>query len=82
LINHYDLRTEKSDEYRYDRPPRCEECNRIRLLADGILKPCLHSDQEIPVDFDDIEASIRETVARKPARGTACTLRSIMEIGG
>lgn len=82
LINHYDLKLEKSDEYRYDRPPRCEECNRIRLLADGILKPCLHSDQEIPVDFDDIEGSLLETVARKPARGTACTVRGMMEIGG
>jgi cyclic pyranopterin phosphate synthase len=82
LINHYDLKLEKSDAYRYDRPPRCEECNRIRLLADGILKPCLHSDQEIPVDFDDIEGSLLETVARKPARGTACTVRGMMEIGG
>jgi cyclic pyranopterin phosphate synthase len=82
LINHYDLSAEKSDDYRYDRPPRCEECNRIRLLADGILKPCLHSDLEIPVDFNDIEASLLETVARKPARGMICTVRSMMEIGG
>ena len=82
LINHYDLSAEKSDDYRYDRPPRCEECNRIRLLADGLLKPCLHSDQEIPVDFEDIEGSLLETVARKPERGTACTVRGMMEIGG
>jgi cyclic pyranopterin phosphate synthase len=82
LINHYDLSAEKSDDYRYDRPPRCEECNRIRLLADGTLKPCLHSDLEIPVDLNDIEGSLLETVARKPARGLACTARSMMEIGG
>jgi cyclic pyranopterin phosphate synthase len=82
LINHYDLRAEKSDDYHYDRPPRCQECNRIRLLADGTLKPCLHSDLEIPVDFNDIEASLLETVARKPARGMACTVRSMTEIGG
>lgn len=25
----------------------CEGCNKIRLTADGKLKPCLHSDQEI-----------------------------------
>ena len=82
LINHYDLAAEKRDDYRYDRPPRCEECNRIRLLADGTLKPCLHSDQEIPVDMNDIEGSLLETVARKPARGQACTVRNMMEIGG
>ena len=27
----------------------CKHCNRIRLTADGRLKPCLHSDQEIDV---------------------------------
>ena len=27
----------------------CSECDRIRLTADGKLKPCLHSSQEIPL---------------------------------
>jgi len=27
----------------------CDNCNRIRLTADGKLKPCLHSDKEIDV---------------------------------
>jgi cyclic pyranopterin phosphate synthase len=82
LINHYVLGAEKIDGYSYDRPPRCEECNRIRLLADGTLKPCLHSDHEIPIDLNDIEASLLETVAAKPERGLVCTGRSMMEIGG
>jgi cyclic pyranopterin phosphate synthase len=82
LINHYVLAGEKTDDYRYDRPPRCEECNRIRLLADGTLKPCLHSDEEIPIDLKDIEGSLRTTIARKPQRGSVCTRRSMMEIGG
>jgi cyclic pyranopterin phosphate synthase len=82
LINHYALAEEKIDDYSYDRPPRCQECNRIRLLADGTLKPCLHSDREIPVDLNNIEASLLETVAAKPARGLTCTGRSMMEIGG
>jgi len=82
LINHYALAAEKVDDYHYDRPPRCEECNRIRLLADGTLKPCLHSDEEIPIDLEDIEGSLRTTIARKPQRGSVCTGRSMMEIGG
>jgi cyclic pyranopterin phosphate synthase len=82
LINHFALAEEKINEYVYDRPPRCGECNRIRLLADGTLKPCLHSDREIPIDLDDIEASLLKTVSAKPARGRACTGRSMMEIGG
>ena len=82
LINHFALGVEKTDNYRYERPPHCEECNKIRLLADGSLKPCLHSDEEIPIDIEDIEGSLRKTVARKPERGSACTGRSMMEIGG
>ncbi|UCF98168.1 MAG: radical SAM protein [Spirochaetaceae bacterium] len=82
LINHFALGAEKSDNYNFERPPRCDECNKIRLLADGSLKPCLHSDEEIPVDLDDIEGSLRATIARKPERGSMCTGRSMMEIGG
>ena len=57
----------------------CGNCNRIRLTADGMLKPCLHSNQEIDVKRilrDEREASsciqeklmrrIEETVMNKP----------------
>ncbi len=33
----------------------CSHCNRIRLTADGKLKPCLHSNQEI-----DVKAILRQ----------------------
>lgn len=82
LINHFSLTEEKQDAYSYDRPPRCETCNRIRLLADGSLKPCLHSDLEVPLNRSDIEGSLRRTIAGKPQRGSACSGRSMMEIGG
>jgi cyclic pyranopterin phosphate synthase len=82
LINHFAVGAEKTDNYNYERPPRCDECNKIRLLADGSLKPCLHSDEEIPVDMEDIAGSLRETIFRKPERGSVCTGRSMMEIGG
>jgi cyclic pyranopterin phosphate synthase len=82
LINHFALGAEKTDNYNYERPPRCGECNKIRLLVDGSLKPCLHSDEEIPVDMEDIEGSLCKTIARKPERGSVCMGRSMMEIGG
>ena len=82
LINHFSLHTQKRDNMPFDRPPRCESCNRIRLMADGNLKPCLHSDHEVPVNFSDIEASIREAVAFKPRQGAVCTNRRMIEIGG
>ena len=64
------------------RPPACSECNRLRLLARGVLKPCLHSNTEIPVDFTDIAGSLRAAAAAKPKRGSACTSRAMVEIGG
>jgi len=82
LINHYALGEEKLDTYRFDRPPACGACNKIRLLADGTLKPCLHSNREFPLDPEDIEGSLRRTVAAKPERGGACTNRPMVGIGG
>ena len=47
----------------------CAECNRLRLTADGHLKPCLHSREEISVkglDEEGMARAIREAVGRKP----------------
>jgi len=82
LINHFDIASAKSEQYLFDRPPKCSTCNKIRLLADGQLKPCLHSDQEISLDPEDIEGSLRRTIDAKPANGCACTNRLMSQIGG
>ncbi len=65
-----------------DRPLPCEKCNRLRLTSDGFLKPCLFSNVEIKVDFEDIEGSIRKAVEAKPVEGTSCTGRTMRQIGG
>ncbi len=52
----------------------CAECNRLRLTADGRLRTCLFSDEEIDLrDYlrgeataQEIEKLIRETLSRKP----------------
>ena len=82
LIREYSLTEAKHDGGTFDRPSPCEECNRLRLLADGTLKPCLHSDIEIPVDMEDIASSLEETVQAKPKKGSVCTARGIAQIGG
>jgi cyclic pyranopterin phosphate synthase len=54
----------------------CQTCNRLRLTAAGLLKPCLSSDLSLDLrslvrggSNDGVIAdSIRELVARKPAR--------------
>jgi len=50
----------------------CKRCNRLRLTADGNLRPCLMSDLEIPLrdalrSGKDIRPLIEKAVALKPA---------------
>ena len=47
----------------------CEGCNKIRLTADGMLKPCLHSPAEISIrgrNAEEMKELIREAVYQKP----------------
>lgn len=82
LIRHYSLTENKSADVSFQRPYACYECNRIRLLSDGVLKPCLHSDNEIPVNPDDPAESVRKAIEAKPEKGTVCLSRSMVQIGG
>lgn len=82
LINHFELGRPKQEGYRFDRPPSCATCNRIRLMADGMLKPCLHSDAEVKLDLSRIEESLREAILGKPRKGGICANRAMSEIGG
>jgi cyclic pyranopterin phosphate synthase len=56
----------------------CASCNRLRLTAAGLLKPCLSSDMSLDLrgllrdgaDDAEIEHAITELVMRKPERHT------------
>ena len=59
----------------------CSECNRLRLTADGYLKPCLHSGTELCIKGLDPEGMIhafREAIRLKPEQHDplSATLRS------
>jgi len=77
----YDYETVKK-ELSAERPLSCHVCNRLRLTADGKLKPCLFSDREFAVDFSNIPASIEKAVRAKPGHGVACRSRENWQIGG
>ncbi len=81
-IARYRLDVEKRDGGEFDRPPPCSSCDRLRLLADGRLRPCLHGSAGIPVDFGDIEGSIARAVLAKPPRGSRCEDLAVGQIGG
>lgn len=81
-IARYRLDQIKSDGGEYDRPPPCASCDRLRLLADGTFRPCLHSSDGIPIDYDDIEGSLAAAVGAKPACGLSCLEAAVSAIGG
>jgi cyclic pyranopterin phosphate synthase len=83
-INHYSLGDIESIDRSYaaERPLRCSECNRIRLTADGKLKPCLFSDLEIPLDFSNLRESLISAIQGKPESGTCNFTRENWQIGG
>lgn len=69
----------------------CPDCNRIRITCDGRLKPCLHSDYEIPLcnlGPQELEEAIRKGILAKPEHhhlvsdGVTGTHRSMNQIGG
>jgi len=83
LIKHFTLNDRNIiSKMEIERPPRCECCNRLRLTADGHLKSCLFSDQEIKINMDDIEGSMLSAVYSKPECGISCNNRSMSQIGG
>lgn len=69
----------------------CGECNRLRLTADGQLRTCLFSDEEIDVRSvlrsgtdEDVRQVIRDALANKPESHAQRigTLRRMSQIGG
>lgn len=83
-INHYTLTDIHSIDHRYqaERPLSCSQCNRIRLTADGKIKPCLFSDLEIPLDFTNLKESLIAAIQGKPREGTKNETRENWQIGG
>ena len=69
----------------------CAECNRLRLTADGRLRPCLFSDDELDVRTvlragtdEDVRAVVREALRIKPENHAerVGTMRRMSQIGG
>jgi cyclic pyranopterin phosphate synthase len=74
----------------------CPSCNRLRLTADGRLRPCLFADDEVDIKStlrngggqEDLKEVFQEAIARKPRRHHAEILargesaRPMSTIGG
>ena len=60
----------------------CANCNRLRLTANGRIKPCLFSDMEFDIRKMGIKAAVEAAVGMKPEKGTTNSSDFFHNIGG
>lgn len=60
----------------------CSNCNRLRLTANGKIKPCLFNDIEYDIRELGIEQAISEALNNKPEYGTQNNNNNFYNIGG
>lgn len=82
FIKEMDLETGYFDRVIGGDGGHCASCNRLRLTADGKLKPCLFSDLEFNVRELGVEQSYYKAIGLKPKSGTENTVNKFSNIGG
>ena len=60
----------------------CANCNRLRLTANGMIKPCLFNNVGYDVRKLGVEEALKQAVLNKPESGTINTSGSFYNIGG
>ena len=60
----------------------CSICNRLRLTANGLLKPCLFSDLAFDVRKLGIEKALEMSLKQKPKAGSKNSIGHFNQIGG
>ena len=60
----------------------CKNCNRLRLTASGMIRPCLFNNIEFSTRDLGIREALEKAVALKPERGSVDDLGEFYRIGG
>jgi cyclic pyranopterin phosphate synthase len=60
----------------------CAHCNRIRLTANGMIKPCLFDNSEFSIRKLGIKLALEMAISGKPARGSINDQGNFYNIGG
>lgn len=60
----------------------CHKCNRIRLTANGLIKPCLFHDFGYDIRELGMERALEKAVDNKPKSGTTNTTSTFYNMGG
>ena len=60
----------------------CNECNRLRLTCNGVVRPCLFSDCGFDIKETGIEGALVGAIKNKPEFGILSTNHKFYNIGG
>jgi GTP 3',8-cyclase len=60
----------------------CSTCNRLRLTANGMIKPCLFNDMEYNVREHGVAEALKLALGNKPSCGTINKHGEFYNIGG
>ena len=72
FIHLMDLKAGKFSQIEGGSGGDCANCNRLRLLSDGTIRPCLFSDIGFNVRKLGIEEAIKKAIKYKPKQGAPC----------
>jgi len=82
FIKQMDLATGEFSIVEGGKGGNCQECNRIRLTANGKVKPCLFNQSEFDLKQLGAKKAIDKSINQKPEAGTKNKKGSFYGIGG
>ncbi|NOU59103.1 radical SAM protein [Marinifilum sp. JC070] len=82
FIRQMDLATGEFSIVEGGKGGNCQECNRIRLTANGKVKPCLFNQSEYDLKKLGAKKAINESINQKPETGSKNKKGSFYGIGG
>lgn len=82
FITQMDLRTGEFTQVEGGDGGNCAICNRLRLMANGMIKSCLFSNKEYSIKENGIKNAFLMALNKKPKKGVINKQNSFYNIGG
>lgn len=82
FIRQMDLENGSFSQVEGGRGGNCSICNRLRLTADGFIKPCLFSNKKYSTKELGIEKAFADALVNKPEKGKTSSSHGFYNIGG
>jgi len=82
FISQMDLKTGSFSQVEGGDGGNCTICNRLRLTANGMIKPCLFSNSEYSIREYGIKEAFKMALGSKPRKGIINSQNSFYNIGG